>query len=66
MEHKPSDQMLTKIDAFILRQLEMNNGLKKSELEERIFSRYGFNIDVDERLKNYITPEQDNNFLYWN
>lgn len=65
MAHKPSEQMLTRIDAFILRSLEMERELTHEELEERIKSRYGCDISVKERLKEYIPPNDDNPFIYW-
>ena len=66
MKHEPSDSTLTKIDAYILRSLELETDLKHSELEKRIKARYGFDIDVKERLKEYTPRNDDNNFIFWN
>lgn len=65
MPHKPSSQLLTRIDAFILRSLELDRELTHTKLEERIKSRYGVDISVKERLKEYIPPDDDNPFIYW-
>lgn len=54
---KPSEQMLTKIDAYILRSLELDTRLSHKELEKRIFNRYGYNVDISERLKEYTNPD---------
>lgn len=65
MEYKPSRHLLTKIDSFILRSLELDRELTHEKLEERIKSRYGVDISVKERLKEYIPPDDDNPFIYW-
>ena len=64
MEH-PSEQLLTRIDAFILISLELDRDLTHEKLEERIKNRYGVDISVKERLKEYIPPDDDNPFIYW-
>lgn len=64
MDH-PSEQLLTRIDAFMLRSLELDRELTHKELEKRIKSRYGVDISVRERLKEYIPPDDDNPFIYW-
>lgn len=61
----PSQSLLTKIDAFILRSLELETDLKHSELEKRILSRYGVDVSVSERLKEYTPPDEEP-FKNWN
>ena len=67
MKHKPSETILTKIDAFILSTIESNTGITQKELEKRIFNRYGYSVDVKERLKEYTPKDQDGQFfIFWN
>ena len=65
MTDKPDSRLLTKIDAVILRALEMDRDMSHADLEEFIFKEYGVEVSVKERLKEY-TPPKPNNFLYWN
>jgi hypothetical protein len=63
---KISPTLLTRIDAYILRTIELERDIKHDELARRILSRYGVEIDIAERLKEYTPPDQPSNFLYWN
>ncbi len=63
---KISPSILTKVDAYILRTLELERDITHSELATRILNRYGVDINIAERLKEYTPPDQPSNFLYWN
>ena len=62
----PSASLLTRIDAYILRTLELERDITHSDLAERIKNRYGVDVSIAERLKEYTPPEEDNPFIYWN
>lgn len=57
--------LLSRIDAYILRTLELERDITHSELAERIKNRYGVDIDVSKRLSEYTPPEEPNIFIYW-
>lgn len=61
---KPSDQILTKIHAYVLRQLEMNREMTHKKLEKQVFERYGYSVSVAEILKEYTN--QDGEFPFTN
>ncbi len=54
---QPNNKMLTRIDAFILRSLEDDTSLTNADLEKRIHNRYGYDISVSERLKEYTNKD---------
>ena len=54
---KPNDQLLTKIDAIILRAYEMDSNFHKGDLEEYIEAEFDVVIDVNERLKIYYNED---------
>ena len=63
---KISPTILTRVDAYILRTVELERDIRHDELARRILSRYGVEIDIAERLKEYTPPNEDNPFIYWN
>lgn len=65
MEHKPSEQMLTKIYAFSLRYIETHFPAHISHLLRRIRSRYGVTMTKKELLKLLNREQDDNPFIYW-
>lgn len=49
----PSDQLLTRIDAYLLATVEIEREITHEQLEKLILDRYGATISASERLAIY-------------
>lgn len=64
---KHNEQLLTQIDAFLLRAIEMERSLTITELAKKVRDKFGVDVDVQARLKEYCPSDQNPlAYLYWN
>lgn len=57
--------LLTRIDSYLLRTVELERDITREELAKRVKSRYGVDIDVQARLREYTPPDNEPILIYW-
>jgi len=66
MKNEPSEQMWTRIDAFMIRAIELDPNIEPKDLGERVGNRYGYDLTENEVLTrlNLYKDADDNIFNY--